>query len=78
MQSSIVSEPEAFSMACLIYQGLTVPGPRQIPCEHESSLSPLGIYRLRDAQAMPILEMKLRQLQATVSRLQSNRRVAPV
>ncbi len=77
MQTSIVSEPEAFSMACLIYQGLAVPGPRQIPSEEESNLSPLGVYRLRDEQAMPILEMKLGQLQATVRRLQSSRRAAP-
>ena len=69
---------EAFAMACLIYQRLTVPGPRQIPSEQESGLSPLGIYRLRDEQAMPILEMKLHQLKATVLRLQSSRRAAPV
>jgi len=69
---------EAFDMAYLIYEGLEVVGPRMIPCEQESSLSPLGIYRLRDEQGESILEMKLRKLEATFLRLQSNRRAAPL
>ena len=71
------SETEAFNMACLVYEDLQVPGPRQIPDPKESKLSPLGIYRLRDHHALPILEMKMGQLRARVLRLQSSRRAAP-
>lgn len=77
MQRPRLSESEAFDMACLIYDHLKGPAPRLTPDAQQSDLSPLGIYRLRDSQSLPILEMKLAQLQARCSRLQSNRRAAP-
>jgi len=77
MQRPRLSEAEAFAMACLIYEDLKGPAPHLTPDAQQSDLSPLGIYRLRDGQSLPILEMKLAQLQARCSRLQSSKRAAP-
>ena len=59
IQVVIGSEPEAFSMTGLMDQRLTVQHPCQISCPQESSLKPHGSDRLRDDQAMPILEETL-------------------